>query len=102
MTFFNWFPDSSPSTGASKNSNATQNPESVVSSYVWIWVLFTVVATSATFLFWYYFIVYREARARKLRAKNDAGERTPWYHPKPFKTWLSNMVRPAQPDMLPR
>ncbi|KAK4445807.1 hypothetical protein QBC34DRAFT_441434 [Podospora aff. communis PSN243] len=78
MTFFNWLPDSSPSTGGAKSSSASQNSESgvtVVSSYVWIWVVFTVAATLLTFFFWYYFIVYRGRRAKIRQDKLGGGEK---------------------------
>lgn len=65
MTFFNWFPDSGGKGGSGS--------ESIVSTWVVLWVGFTVVATAATFMFWYYFVVYREKRAQKLKAKQLAG-----------------------------
>jgi len=74
MTFFNWFPDSGDEKGGGSAGSGD-----VVSKWVALWVGFTVVATSATFAFWWYFIVYREAQARKLRAKqitDDQGAAT--------------------------
>ncbi|KAK0619098.1 hypothetical protein B0T14DRAFT_518561 [Immersiella caudata] len=72
MTFFNWLPDSSRSADPTETSKPAHNPESVVSSKVWICVVFTLLSAAATLLLWYYCIVYRDARARKLRAKNDS------------------------------
>ncbi|KAM7220307.1 hypothetical protein V8F06_004273 [Rhypophila decipiens] len=65
MTFFNWSPG-----GSSDGPNNTS--DEVVSSWLWIYVLFTVFATSATMLSWWYFVVYRHSKAWKLRkARND-------------------------------
>lgn len=50
MQVFNWFPGGDDGT--------------VVSHYIWIYVLITVVATLLTLGTWYYFVVWRH-RARK-------------------------------------
>ena len=52
MTFFDWFDDS----GRTR-----------VSSYLWIYVVITVVFTGVTIGLWYYFVMSRVAR----RSKND-------------------------------
>ncbi|KAI1774288.1 hypothetical protein F4818DRAFT_419474 [Hypoxylon cercidicola] len=50
MQFFNWIPDSEGNT--------------IVSSYFWIYILVTVVATALTLGTWYYFASWREKRLR--------------------------------------
>ncbi|KAM7201063.1 hypothetical protein V8F20_005072 [Naviculisporaceae sp. PSN 640] len=65
MTFFNWSPD-----GSSEGPNNTS--DEVVSPWLWIYVLFTAIATAATVASWYYFVVYRNSRGWKLkRAKKE-------------------------------
>jgi Mg2+ and Co2+ transporter CorA len=56
MTFFNWFPDSGPAR---------------VSSYLWVYVLITVLFTVATVGLWYFFVVHRQNR-RSVGAEDDA------------------------------
>ncbi|KAK3313297.1 hypothetical protein B0H66DRAFT_565797 [Apodospora peruviana] len=71
MTFFNW----SPGGGASDGPNNTS--DDVVSSWLWIYVLFTVCATAATVFSWWYFVVYRHSRVWKLKkgkGSTDNGE----------------------------
>jgi hypothetical protein len=58
MTFFNWF-----------NADGAGAPQ--VSSYFWIYVVFTVFATIATLLCWWYFVVYRRNKTKKGKADED-------------------------------
>lgn len=59
MSFFTWFNDD---TGSS---------EAKVSSYIWIYISFTVVATVLTIGLWYYFNMWRRAGKSK---SDDEGE----------------------------
>ncbi|KAK0609729.1 hypothetical protein B0T17DRAFT_501272, partial [Bombardia bombarda] len=63
MTFFNW----SPNNDANDNGDGWGGPGQLVSSYIWIYILFATVATGATVLVWWYCVVFRESRARRLR-----------------------------------
>ena len=56
MTFFDWF---------------DSDGEARVSSYLWIYILVTVVFTAITIGLWYYFVVYLQ-RGKKLEV--DAGK----------------------------
>lgn len=66
MTFFSW------SAGGS-NDGHDNTSNAVVSPWLWIYVLFTVVATAATVASWYYFVVYRNSRAWKLKRAKEKG-----------------------------
>ncbi|CZR52311.1 uncharacterized protein PAC_02188 [Phialocephala subalpina] len=55
MTFFNW-----------SNSDG-----SIVSGYIWIYVLVTVLFTLLTIGCWWYFVIYRPSRRRKVTSEEE-------------------------------
>ena len=58
MTFFDW---------------GSQDGGVVVSSYIWIYFLVTVVFTAMTLAVWWYFLVYRGSKARGSATRSCLG-----------------------------
>jgi len=56
MTFFNW-----------SGSNGTE----IVSGYIYIYFIFTIVSTALTVMAWWFFVVYRPARHKKSKSESE-------------------------------
>lgn len=53
MSFFTWFNDDGSSTAQ-------------ISSYFWVYIVFTVVSTILTVGLWYYYNIWRHSKAQKV------------------------------------